>query len=199
MWREYMQEQEYLQTLNKIFDAMISCLDLMAKSMATHDKKYVQLAEKEFITSATAGLPLADRLTSQADKDELEKKFLTLLPTLQRAGLAMDDLLSRIRRQIDGGILFTDKANAEITDIMRRVRDLVRDTKDYYATKNPTLFETGKADFEKLVDLVHQYAEGHLQRMITGLCTPQSSYVYVDMIESLKRMATQLASLAKKV
>lgn len=197
-WREHMQEQEYLQTLNKIFDAMMSCLDQMIRCVPTHDKKCLEQADKEFITAATAGLPLVDRLTKQPEKDELEKKFLSLLPTLQRAGLAMDDVLSRIKRKIDAGILFTDKANAEITDVMRRVHDLVRDTKDFYATKNPTLFNTGRADFEKLVGLVHQYAEEHQQRMISGVCTPQGSYVYVDMIESLKRMATQLASLAKK-
>lgn len=193
-----MEEQEYLQTLNKIFDAMMSCIDQMIKCVSTHDKKSLELAEKEFITAATAGLPLVDRLTKLAEKDETAKKFLSLLPTLQRAGLAMDDVLSRIKRKIDAGILFTEKADGEITDVMRRVRDLVRDTKDFYATKNPTLFNTGRADFEKLVDLVHKYAEGHQQRMITGVCTPQGSYVYVDMIESLKRMATQLASLAKK-
>lgn len=193
-----MQEQEYLQTLNKIFDAMMSCLDQMVKCVQTHDKNCLELADKEFTAAATASLPLVDRLTKQPEKDELDKKFLSLLPTLQRAGLAMDDILSRIKRKIDAGILFTDKANTEITDIIRRVHNLVRDTKDFYATKNPTLFNTGKADFEKLVDLVHKYAEEHQQRMITGVCTPQGSYVYVDMIESLKRMATQLASLAKK-
>lgn len=193
-----MDEKEYLQTLNKVLDAMIACLDQMAKCLPTHDKKCLEQADKEFITAATASLPLADRLTKKADKDALESKFLSLLPTLQRIGLAMDDVLSRIKRKMDSGMLFTDKGNAEITDIMHRVRDLVRDTKDYYATKNPTLFATGKADLEKLVELVHKYADEHQQRMISGICTPRGSYVYVDMMESLKRMATQLARLATK-
>lgn len=193
-----MEQREYLGTLNQIFDAMMACIDQMIKCLPSHDKKCLEQADKEFITAATAGLPLADSITLKAEKDELDKKFLTLLPTLQRVGLAMDDVLSRLKRKIETGMLFTDKANTEITDVMRRVRDLVRDTKDYVATKNPTLFETGKADFEKLFDLVHKYAEEHQQRMISGICTPRGSYIYVDMMESLKRMATQLVSLAKK-
>jgi Na+/phosphate symporter len=193
-----MDEKEYLQTLNKVFDATIACLDQMAKCLPSHDKKCLEQADKEFIAAATASLPLADRLTKRTERDELESKFLDLLPTLQRIGLALDDVLSRIKRKADSGMLFTDKGNAEIIDIMRRVRDLIRDTKDYLATKNPTLYNTGKTHLHELVDLVHKYADEHQQRMITGACTPRGSYIYVDMLESLKRMATQLASLASK-
>lgn len=194
-----MEQQEYLDTLNKIFDAMMACIDQMIKCLPSHDKKALEQAEKEFLTAATGGLVLADRITAKPEKDDLDKKFLILLPTLQRIGLALDDILSRLERKVEAGILFADKANAEVIDVMRRARDLVRDTKDYCATKNPTLFNTGRADFEKLVDLVHKYAEEHQQRMISGICTPRGSYVYVDIIESLKRMATQLVSLVQKV
>lgn len=193
-----MEQREYLGTLNQIFDAMIASIDQMIKCLPSHDKKSLEQAEKEFMKAATAGLPLADNVALKPDKDELDMKFLAILPTLQRVGLAMDDVLSRLRRKVETGMLFTDRANTEIVDIMRRVRDLVRDTKDYIATKNPTLFETGKADFQKLFDLVHKYAEEHQQRMISGICTPRGSYIYVDMVESLKRMATQLVSLATK-
>jgi Na+/phosphate symporter len=194
-----MEQREYLGTLNQIFDAMMACMDQMIKCVPSHDKKCLEQAEKEFIAAATSGLPLADSVAAKPQKDELEKKYLALLPTLQRIGLAMDDVLSRLQRKVETGMLFTDKANAEITDIMQRVHDLVRDSKDYCATKNPTLFNTGRADYEKLVDLIHKYAEEHQQRMISGLCTPRGSYVYVDMLESLKRMATQLVSLVQKV
>jgi Na+/phosphate symporter len=195
---KWMNEQEYLQTLNKVLDAMISCMEQMIKCLPSYDKKCIELADKEFITAATASLPMADRLTKLEKKDELETKFLNLLPTIQRIGLAMDDVLSRIKRKTESGLLFTDKGNAEILDIMRRVRDLIRDTKDYYATKNPTLYNTGKTHLDDLVNLVHKYADEHQQRMISGICTPRTSYVYVDMMESLKRMATQLARLATK-
>jgi Na+/phosphate symporter len=198
MEEKYMEEREYQATLTQVFDAMMSCIDQVIKCVSTHDKKWLEGAEKDFFTAATASLPLADRLTKQQQRGELEKKFLSLLPTLQKAGLAMDDLLSRMRRKVDAGMLFTDKANAEITDIMKRVTDLTRDTKDIFITKNPRLLNNVRADSEKLIGLSDEYALKHQERMIAGVCTPRASYIYVDMMESLKRMATHLVSLAEQ-
>jgi Na+/phosphate symporter len=193
-----MEEREYQATLTQIFDAMMSCVGQAVKCVPTHDKKCLERAEKEFFNAATASLPLADRLTKQPEKNELDKKFLALLPTLQKTGLAMDDLLSRIRRKVEADMLFTDKANAEITEIMKRVIDLTRDTKDIFVTRNPRLLNNVKADLDKVIASADGYASEHQQRMITGVCTPKASYIYVDMIESLRRMAVNLVSLAEQ-
>ena len=38
----------------------------------------------------------------------------------------------------------------------------------------------------------------HQNRLITGVCMPKASYLYIDMTDSLKRMAKELAAFADK-
>jgi Na+/phosphate symporter len=51
-------------------------------------------------------------------------------------------------------------------------------------------------DIRKLID---EYEIIHQNRLITGVCMPQASYLYIDMTDSLKRMAKELSVFAEKL
>jgi Na+/phosphate symporter len=51
---------------------------------------------------------------------------------------------------------------------------------------------------EKVTKLVDEFDLIHQNRLITGVCMPQASYLYIDMTDSLKRMARELAAFADK-
>jgi Na+/phosphate symporter len=72
------------------------------------------------------------------------------------------------------------------------------DVKDYCMTKNPILKEQIKVDMENIRKLIDDFEIIHQNRLITGVCMPQASYLYIDMTDSLKRIAKELAVFADK-
>jgi Na+/phosphate symporter len=74
-----------------------------------------------------------------------------------------------------------------------------RDTMDYVLTKNPRLKENIKGAKEMIAKSTTEYELIHQQRLITGVCMPKASYLYIDISESIKRIARGLAEFSEKV
>jgi Na+/phosphate symporter len=56
-----------------------------------------------------------------------------------------------------------------------------------------------KAGWEKTFKLIDEYAIIHQNRLITGVCVPQASYLYLDIVDSIKRISRGLIDFAEKV
>ena len=65
-------------------------------------------------------------------------------------------------------------------------------------TKNPALNEKIRADMEKVRKMADDFDIIHQNRLITGVCMPKASFLYIDMTDSLKRMAKELGAFADK-
>jgi Na+/phosphate symporter len=193
-----MEKQVYSDTVRAILDATHEAMNDIKKCLTSHDKQCLKKAETEFRETLTSSLPLVTKLVSVPEKDDLEKKFLILLPSLQRIGMSVETLLARARTKIDSDILFTDKGLTELKHVISGVKDLVRDTRDILTTGNPHLRKEMKSEMEKLVKTADDFALEHQERLITGLCTPQASYLYLDAMDALKRIARELVHVAEK-
>ncbi len=128
----------------------------------------------------------------------LEQKFLAALPSLQMLGIEIGDLLGASTIKVDSNIPFTDKALKEIKDVILGTQGLARDTKDFFLTKNPHLGQQIQSDLSKLYKMADDFSAEHQDRLIKGLCSPKASYLYLQMMGSLKRTMRQLASLLEK-
>jgi Na+/phosphate symporter len=94
--------------------------------------------------------------------------------------------------------LFSQKALDEIKQLMVAVGTEFTDVKDYCMTKNPVLKEQIRTDMEKIRKMIYEFEMVHQNRLITGVCMPKASYLYIDMTDSLKRMAKELGDFAEK-
>jgi Na+/phosphate symporter len=129
----------------------------------------------------------------------VEKRFLVVLPHLQRVALALDNLVDKMESKVEANVLFSQKALDEIKQLMVAVGTEFTDVKDYCMTKNPGLKEQVRTDMEKVMKMIDDFETIHQNRLITGICMPRASYLYIDMTDSLKRMAKELAAFADKV
>jgi Na+/phosphate symporter len=193
-----MEKQEYQDALQKILGWMTVALDNVKRGLYSHDKQCLAGAQDEFKEMLVAALPLINRITAQPEKNELEKKLLTLVPSLQKIAQAMETVLVRTKTKCGSAILFTEKGMNEIIDVISSVRELARDTSDVIATGNPHLKKTVKTEMERISRMADDFALEHQQRLVLGSCTPQASYLYVDMLDALKRIARELVYLSEK-
>ena len=126
------------------------------------------------------------------------KSFVIALPHLQRVALALDNLVDKMEIKVETSVLFSQKALDDIKRLMVAVGAAFTDVKDYCMTKNPILKEQIQADMENIRKMIDEFEIIHQNRLITGVCMPKASYLYIDMTDSLKRMAKELAAFAAK-
>jgi Na+/phosphate symporter len=96
-------------------------------------------------------------------------------------------------------ILFSEKALAEIKELYVILEEQFRNTRDYIATKNPVLKAEINAGRERIFKTIDEYAVIHQGRLITGVCMPQASYLYLDIVDSIKRISRGLIDFVEKV
>jgi Na+/phosphate symporter len=193
-----MEEKEYTATISEILDAVKPILDDTKRCIFSHDKGCLDAAEKKRRAILTSSLPMTEAIVSKQQKSQLEIRFLGILPHLQKLGINLDDLLSASYSKITLDVAFTEKALKEISDMIAGVNGLARDTKDFFVTKNAHLSEQIQTAAGKLGGMADEFALVHQQRLIVGLCSPKASYLYLDIIESLKRVTRELALIAEK-
>ncbi len=193
-----MDKQEYLDTFQRILDWMSVTVDDMKRCLYADDKACLSKAQSEFKEMLVAALPLINKVSAQEEKSELEKRLLMLVPSLQRMAQAMETILVRTKTKCESAILFTEKGMGELTQVISSVKELTRDTRDIFATANPRLKSHARTEMDKITRMADDFSLEHQQRLIVGACTPQASYLYVDMMDGFKRIARELAYLAEK-
>jgi len=152
----------------------------------------------KFRESLKKRLPGVEKLIEDKDKNEAVKSFVFALPHLQRVALALDNIVDKMEIKVETSVLFSQKALDDIKQLMVAVGAAFTDVKDYCMTKNPILKEQIQADMENIRKMIDEFEIIHQNRLITGVCMPKASYLYIDMTDSLKRMAKELAAFAAK-
>jgi phosphate:Na+ symporter len=193
-----MEERELTNRFCSIFDETLPILNAIYKGFAGHKLNVLRESRIKFREVLKKQLPFSQKLIEDKDKDDLEKKYVNLVPHLQRVALAIDNLIDKMEIKVETRVLFSQKAIDELKQLMVAVGTEFTDVRDYCLTKNPVLQEQIRMDMEKIRKMVDGFEIIHQNRLITGVCMPQASYLYIDMTDSLKRIAKELSVFADK-
>ncbi|OPY77263.1 MAG: hypothetical protein A4E65_02861 [Syntrophorhabdus sp. PtaU1.Bin153] len=193
-----MEQQEIAKRVHDLLEEAVPILRKIYRGFVNERPDLLRESRVQFRELVKKRLPGIEKLTQDRDKNEAVKKFITALPHLQRVGLAIHNLIDKMEIKAEKKVLFSPKASDEMKQLMEAVGTVFSNVKDYYSTKNPTLKEQIQADIGKVRQLADDFDLIHQNRLITGLCVPQASYLYVDMTDSLKRIAIELAGFSDK-
>jgi Na+/phosphate symporter len=194
-----MEEREIADRVSQLFEETVPILHNIYRGFVGQKINLLKESKLKFRESLKKRLPGIQKLVEDKDKNEAEKKFVIALPHFQRVALALDNLVDKMEAKVEANVLFAQKALDEIRQLMVAVGAEFTDVKDYCMTKNPLLKTQIQADMEKVRKMIDDFDTIHQNRLITGVCMPKASYLYIDMTDSLKRMATELAAFADKV
>jgi Na+/phosphate symporter len=193
-----MEERELTDRLCSLFDETLPILTTIYKGFVGHKLPVLKESRAKFRSILKNRLPFVERLMEDKDKDEIEKKYINLVPHLQRVALALDNLVDKMEIKVETRTLFSQRALDEIKRLMVAVEAEFRDVRDFCMTKNPILKEQIRVDMENIRKMIDEFEIVHQNRLITGVCMPQASYLYIDMTDSLKRIAKELSVFADK-
>ena len=191
-----MEERDITERICKLFEDTVPVLHNIYKGFMGQKLNLLKESRAKFRESLVAVRPNVELIISDKDKSEAEQWFVKALPHLQRIALALDNLLDKMEAKVESNILFTDKALDEIKQLMVAVAAEFMDVKDYCATRNSILKKQIELNLDKVTNLINEFDSVHQNRLITGVCMPQASYLYIDMTDSLKRMSRELSAFA---
>jgi Na+/phosphate symporter len=194
-----MEEKELTERFRNVFEAIIPIFGNMKKGFFAEKAAALREEKKKFSDLIKSRVAHARIVIEKKSKDETEKKYITLLTAFQIISLAIENLFQKLETKAEAKILFSEKALSEIKELFAIVEGQLQDTKDYLATGNPHLRRDIGDGMVKVSGLINEYEAVHQQRLITGVCMPQASYLYLDILDSFKRITRGLADLAEKV
>jgi len=194
-----MEEKELTQWLHEMFQATIPALENIERGFVTQNQTMLQQGETQFVEILTSNLLFAEKIITEKQKNDVDKKFLSLLVPLQEIALAMRRLIAKKKTILLRDVIFSVKAITEITELLSVMKTQFIDTRDLIITKNPILKENIKSGMERITEMTNGYAVAHEGRLITGACMPKASYLYLGIIGSIKRISQELVSLSERI
>ena len=194
-----MEEKELTQRLYEMFEAVMPALENIEKGFLTQDQTMLQKGQTQFVEMLTSNLPFAEEIVAKKQKNDVDIRFLNLLVPLQQIASAVKSLMAKQKMILRRDVIFSVKAITEITDLIKVVKAQFRDTRDLILTKDPLLKENIKSGMERISEMADKFISVHQERLITGASTSKASYLYLDIIGSLKRVARELVSFLEKI
>jgi len=194
-----MEERELTQKLHEIFETTTPALENISTGFLRQDQAMLQQGEQQFVAILSSNLSFFEKIASKEQKNEMDKRFLSLLVPLQKIALAVRNLTARMRTILSHNVMLSVKATMEITELLTAMKKQFRDTKDFILTKNPILKENIRSDMVKTIETADRCALVHEGRLIAGACMPKASYLYLSLISSFKGVAEELANFSESL
>ena len=194
-----MEEKALNQRLHEMFKEMLLVLESMKQGFLAENQMTLTEAETKHTRILTSNLPFTEELVKKRIKNEVEEKYLNLLPHLQLMAVIIRNLINEKKRKIESNLLFTDKAIGEIKGLYTLMQTQFEDATDYILIRNPHLKIHIRTEMENLSRVADDYVATHQTRLITGVCMPKASYSYIAIVDLIKGVSRELTSFSEKL
>lgn len=157
----------------------------------------LKLVYTAFLKHNPKYLPELELLIKKLTKGTPENVPSPSVPPSLTSGLTQLSLA--VQNKIREGLLFSDKAVAEVRELFEGTGELLHHFQDLLLTRNPVLrqYILGKAsEFE---EKMRHFATEHEERLIKGICLPRSSTVYLALLDAFKEILWGLKEAASKM
>ncbi len=126
-----------------------------------------------------------------------EKVFVPM--HLERIGDNIEAFARAVERQVQDGVVFTDRAMHEIDRLLDKALELLEATRDILRTGNRTLVHHVLTDGPCFQATANEFASFHQERLIQGVCVPRASSIYLAMVDYVRGVERHLRDIVQKV
>jgi Na+/phosphate symporter len=193
-----MEEKKLTRRFSDLFDEIIPVVENLRKGFFAQNAALVKESHDKFKKILRNRVAFAEKILKEKVKGEQEQRYVGLIVPFQTVALAMENLMEKMEIKVDAKILFSEKALKEINALFSVIEAQLMDTKDYVLTGNPHLKASVHQAMEDIQRMADEYAVIHQDRLIAGVCMPKASYLYIDIADSLKRLARGLAAFSER-
>ncbi len=124
---------------------------------------------------------------AKEEKEQL-KELVAAAGQLQLVGEGLKGMLPLVRNKIKEDILFSNKGVLELKYLFENTRKVLTNAGDALLTGNPVIVKCVIEEGLRLNELGDEYAIEHEDRIISGVCIPKASPLYLNLIDCLSRV-----------
>lgn len=187
-------QQELAAALNRL----LTMLGLTYDAFLKHKALLLHQARESTGSLEAFEAGFAERLLREGLKDGA-RALVGMSGHVERIHGCFQGLWRTVEKKIAEGTLFSDKAVAELKYVFVGTRDLLRNVRDAVLTMNPILIAHVLATAEKLSQAASEFATQHEERLVSGICQPRHSALYLELLDNLRLAAWHLKEMAAKL
>ncbi len=194
-----MEEKEVLSVFQEMFDKALPVFKSIREGFDRENGKTLKEGLRNFREIIKSSLPFFESITKKQEKDDVDKKAIDLLVSAQMVASGIENLVQKMITKLESHVLFSDRAKKEINDLTEEIEKVLRDVRDFIITKNPELKEKIEERTDRTIKMAYEFDTTHQKRLITGICMPKASYLFLEMTDSIRKVAREMRNLAEKV
>lgn len=166
-----------------IYNSSKSLDECEAKAKEIHENE--KIFTKEFIEDVKV--------------DPYVRMYVSVPGHIERMGDYIEEIIGCIRTKIKEGILFTDKAVSEVTFLMERLQEVLKNTSNIILARNRIIREYVKESATEISRSANDFATMHEERLVEGLCMPKASPLFLHILDALKGISWHAKEIAEKL
>jgi Na+/phosphate symporter len=125
--------------------------------------------------------------------------FIPVPEHFNRIGNGLRKMLNAIDKKVTGDVLFSDKSVTEAYKLFSELQELLTCLGDCINTCNRVLVDHICDRVKGLCERADEYAIFHEDRLISGVCTPLSAPIYLDILDSFKSIAWHTGEITRNI
>lgn len=189
---------DYQKRLSSSTEDLLEMLSLTYDGFIRHKKsllheaegigKKVHAFEKEFTES----------IIKEGNKDSV-RLLITIAGHIERIGDCIENIIRTVHTKVKEGTLFSDKAVSELNYLFNTTKELLKNLKDLITTFNNVLIEHVINIGTKANQMADEFSTQHEERLVTGICHPKHSSMYLDILDNLRMSIWHIKEIARKI
>jgi Na+/phosphate symporter len=198
--------KEQVEIIGSMVDKLLTMMGAARDAFNRHSRD--RLEELKNLTIDVAqGIRAAVKETQAqaAKKSEAERvgwaRLQSILIRLEIIGETIGGLVEPIKKKIQAGVLFSDKAVSQTNYLFDQQAGMLRSLLDIVKTDNEFLKKYVLDLGRSLIQSCSDFATEHEARMIEGLCLPQAAPLFLailDRIRTIIQHEMEIANLLAK-
>lgn len=169
-------------------------------SMKLVDKIYrkentIDMLQKEITDFIVALSPQS--LTPEFSREVTSLMYM--VNNIERIGDHSENLVKLIERRLDGKVIFSDQAMAEMEDIAGKTMEFLRLVLAGLKQGDGQIMSEAKRLENSINMLEDHYRKGHVARLNEGCCTVDAGLIFIDILTNFEKIGDHCYNLAESI
>ena len=184
---------EALHNLNDALDAFLA-KDKSKQSEIEESEKKVMAMAKELSSFLVA---ITSAGVSKESSSKISKMQLDIADLLRLSEIA-DNVAGYTRHEVDDELSFSPIVIEQIKTMKEKLGKMYQATMDSFDSPSSEKLSIVTAYENEIDDLRTAMVSGHLERLEKGICKPQSSNTFLNLVSNLERCGDHLNFIAER-
>lgn len=191
--------KELVGTLYDMNQSAGECIYLLQNALIYNSSKSLDECEARIKEMAKNEKTLTPEFVERAKGNPDLRVYVSIPGHLERIGNFIENITRCTRVKIRKGISFSDRAVSEITFLMERLQEVLKNVGDIILARNAIIREYVKESVTEIGRSADGFAITHEERLMYELCTPEASPLFLDILDAIKVIAWHAKEIAEKL